>query len=53
MLFFYALFKRRRKTERNEIFTEGRADIHRYFNRLATLKNKDTIQRIAKVTTAM
>jgi len=29
------------------------ADIFRYFNRLVQLKNKDTIKRIAKVTTAM
>ncbi len=27
--------------------------IYRFFNRLAQLKNKDTIKRIAKVTTAM
>lgn len=52
-MLFYALFKRRRKTKRNRIFTEEGGDIFRYFNRLAKLKNKDTIKRIAKVTTAM
>lgn len=52
-MLFYALVKRRRKTGRDRIFTKGMADILRYFKRLAKLKNKDTIKRIAKVTTAM
>lgn len=28
-------------------------DIYRYFNRLASLKNADTIKRVAKVTNGM
>lgn len=53
MLFFCALFSNARITGQVRIFTEEKEDIYRYFNRLTQLKNKDTIKRITKVTTAM